>query len=159
MVSGRVLFMRFSDGELPLLHGFEAWATGDAAAPLRPKYGGLYCGLTGGIQELQEWADAPGPGGFVVLGTFDALVGEIFAELPAFLQKDVAILLDVLNDARAFLRANVKPDSRARLDIRGSGHTVKDALIPPDGRRESGDAAEHSRMLKAEIEREQAAKR
>ena len=39
---------------------------------------------------MQEWADAPRPGGFVVLGAFDALVIEIFAEPPAFLQKDVA---------------------------------------------------------------------
>src|SRR6267154_3442717 len=136
MVSGRVLFMR--------------------VIPEGRKYRGLYCGLGGGIQESQEGADAPGPGGFVVLGAFDALVGKVFAELPAFLQKDVAILLDLLNDARAFLRADVEPDARARLDIRGSGHTVEDALIPPHRRRESGDAAEDSRTHDDAIERRHA---
>src|SRR5260221_4793867 len=116
---------------------------------LRPygrEYRGLYCGLRCGIQELQERADALGPGSFVVLGAFYALVIEVFAGLPAFLQEDVAILLDVLNDAGAFLRADVEPDARTRLDVRGSSGTVKDALIPPYGRRESGDTTEDLRM-------------
>jgi hypothetical protein len=35
---------------------------------------------------LQKWADALSPGGFVVLGAFDALVMKVLAELPTFLQ-------------------------------------------------------------------------
>src|SRR5258706_12256328 len=129
---------------------------------LRPygrKYRGLYCGLGGRIQELQEGAYALGPGGFVVLGAFYALVVEVFAGLPAFLQEDVAILFDVLNDAGAFLLADVEPDARTRLDVRGGSETVNEALVPPYGRREGGDAAEDLRMLGAQIEREQAAER
>src|SRR6267378_5550049 len=134
MVSGRLSFMRDSARAEPqLLQAALAWAFGaQHAAPLRRKYRGLYCGLRRGVQELQERADALGPGGFVVLCAFDTLVVEVFAELPTFLQEDVAKLFNVGHDARAFLGADVEPDSRAGLDRSGDGEAMDDALVPPD---------------------------
>jgi hypothetical protein len=101
---------------------------------LRPyaKYRGLYCGLRRGIQELQKWADALGPGGFVVLGAFDALVRKVFAELPTLLNEDVAKLFNLWNDAGAFIGANVEPNAWARLDWSGGGEAMDYTLIPPD---------------------------
>src|SRR3984893_684946 len=105
--------------------------------PLARKYRGLYCGLGRGIQELQKWADAAGPGGFVVPGAFDALVMEVPAELPAFLQKDVAKFLDIMNDARAFLCPDVEPNARARLGGGGRCPTKHCALTPPNAARDT----------------------
>jgi hypothetical protein len=56
---------------------------------------------------LQKGTDALGPSGFVVLAAFDALVVQVAAELPTFLQKHVAKSFDVLDDARAFACADV----------------------------------------------------
>src|SRR6266852_658997 len=129
------------------------------ANPRARKYRGLYCGLRRGIQELQKWADALGPGGFVVPGAFDALVMEIFAELPAILQEHVAKFLDIVNHARAFVRTDVEPDARARLDGSGGGEAMNDALIPPHGWRKSCQPAEALRIFQAQIKRQQAAQR
>ena len=100
---------------------------------LRPyaKYRGLYCGLRRGVQELQKWADALGPGALVVLRAFNTLIIEISTELPAFLQKDVAKLLDLLNDTRPFVRSDVEPDARARLNRSGYREAMNHPLIPP----------------------------
>src|SRR5580698_9183694 len=84
---------------------------------------------------------------------------EVVAERPAFLDEDVAKLLDVGDDARAFLGADVEPDRGMRVDARGGGETIDDALIPPDRRRERGDFAEGLRELEAEVKRDEAAER
>src|SRR5580692_2086419 len=89
---------------------------GDDYKPPRDRCG-LYFGLTDRIQELQERRDSLRPGGFVVLGAFHALVMQVAAELPSFLQEYVAKLFDVLDDARAFACANVEPDHGARIYI------------------------------------------
>src|SRR5277367_2398491 len=67
-------------------------------------------------KELQKGADAGGPGGFVVLGAFDAGVVEVAVVLPAFVEQDVAEFFDVVDDARTFAGADVQPDARAGLD-------------------------------------------
>src|SRR5580704_2640434 len=91
------------------------------------------------IQEFEYAADALGPGPLVVFAAFDALVMEVVAERPAFLDEDVAKLLDVGDDARAFLGADVEPDRGMRIDARGRGEAIDDALVPPNRRRERGD--------------------
>src|SRR5690349_5167001 len=106
------------------------------AVPRVRKYRGLYCGLGSGVQELQERTDALGPGAFVVLGAFDALIAEIFAELPALLLQNVAELLDFLNDAGAFARSDVEPDAWALRDGSSCGESMDDTLIPPHRGRE-----------------------
>src|ERR1700675_3386543 len=106
---------------------------------------GLYFGLAGRIQELQKGTDAPSPGGFVVLAAFDALVVQVLAELPAFLQEHVAKLFNVLHDARAFACADVQPDTRARMDVRSCCEAMHDLLVPPNGRRERGKFSENVR--------------
>ena len=60
------------------------------------------------IQEFEYAADALGPGPLVVFAAFDALVVEVVAQRPAFLDENVAELLDVGDDARALLRADVE---------------------------------------------------
>jgi len=97
------------------------------------------------IQEFEYAADALGPGPLVVFAAFDALVVEVVAKRPAFLDENVAELLDVGDDARALLRADVEPDRWMRIDARGCGKTVDDALVPPDGRRERGEFSERLR--------------
>ena len=96
---------------------------------------------------MQKGSDARGPGRFIMLGAFDELVVKVDAQTPAFLQENVAELLDVLNDARAFFGADVQPDARARLDGRGGGEAMNDALIPPNGRRKSREASKNVRKL------------
>src|SRR5580700_413649 len=108
---------------------------------------GLYFGLAGRIQELQKGTDTLGPSGFVVLAAFDALVMQVAAELPAFLQKHVAKLFDVLDYARAFACADVQPDARARIHVSSSCETMHDLLVPPDGRRERGEFSKNVRKL------------
>ncbi len=56
---------------------------------------------------MQKRTDPLGPSRFVVLAAFHALVVQVAAELPAFLQEHIAELFDILHDARAFPRANV----------------------------------------------------
>src|SRR5882762_5343410 len=112
-----------------------------------------------GIKKLEERADALRPSRFVVLGAFDALVMQIAPELPAFLEEHVAEFLDVVDDARAFARADIEPDARAGLHGRRAGKAVNDVLIPPDGWREGGDFPKNARMLQAEIKRNEAAER
>ena len=84
---------------------------------------------------MQKWADALGPGSFVMLGAFDALVIEVFAELPAFLQEDVAKLLDLLNNPRALVRSDVEPYAWPWLDGSGCREAMNNTLIPPYRRR------------------------
>ena len=108
---------------------------------------------------MQKGPDALGPGGFVVLCAFDALVVEVAVELPAFLQQDVAKVFDVLDDARAFARADVQPDARARIDICGFGEAVHDALVPPDGWRKRGNLSKCFGNPETEVERNESAER
>ena len=56
-----------------------------------------------------------------MFAALDALVVEVVAERPAFLDEDVAELLDVGDDARAFFCADVEPDCGMRVDARGGG--------------------------------------
>src|SRR6266481_869256 len=120
---------------------------------------GLYSGFACGIQKLQKRADALRPSYFVVLGAFHALVMQIALELPAFFKEHVAEFLDFLHDARAFARADIEPDARARLHGRCFRKTVDHVLVPPDGRRERGDSSKNARMLETEIEGNEAAQR
>ena len=100
---------------------------------------------------MQKWVNALGPGGFIVLGAFDALVLKVLAEPPAFLQKDVAKLFHFMNDARAFLCADVEPDARAGLDRNILRETMNEELIPPYRRRKSRHSAEDLWMLEGKI--------
>src|ERR1700676_3712959 len=111
----------------------------------------LYCGLCRGIQKLKERPDALGPGGFVVLGAFDAFVVQVFAQLPVFFQEQVAEELDVRHRARAFAGADVQPNARAWRRRSSGGEAENHALVPPDGRRESGDSAERLRVFESDI--------
>jgi hypothetical protein len=43
-----------------------------------------------------------------MLGTIDAGIVKIVSEAPAFLQQNIAKLLDVLKDARAFFGADIE---------------------------------------------------
>jgi len=66
---------------------------------------------------LQKWPTR-WPGGFVVLGAFDALVREVFAELPTFLKEDVAKLFNV-GTMRGLPWCDIEPDAgRARQERR-----------------------------------------
>jgi len=94
-----------------------------------------------------------------VLGAFDALVVQIAVEPPTFFEKDVTELLDVLNDARAFARADVEPNARARFDGCSPGEAMNDALVPPYGRREGRNFSKNARVLEAEVKRNEAAQR
>src|SRR5580700_2271067 len=93
---------------------------------------GLYFGPAGRIQELQKGTDTLGPSGFVVLAAFDALVVQVAAELPTFLQKQVAKLFDVLDDARALACADVQPDRRTRIHDSSRCEAMHDLVVPPD---------------------------
>src|SRR5580700_9448575 len=114
---------------------------------------GLYFGLPGRIQKLKEWTDPLGPSGFVVFGAFDALVVQVAAELPAFLQKHVAKLLHVLHDPRAFARADVEPDHGKWIYVGGLCETMHYALVPPDGRGERGNPSKYLRKLETQVQR------
>jgi len=100
---------------------------------------------------LQKRADAPGPGGFIVLRAFYTLVVKVSFELPTLLEEDVAKFFDIVNDTWAFVRADVEPNARTWLDGSSGGEAMDDALIPPDGWREGCQAAEDSRMLQSQI--------
>src|SRR5207253_2598330 len=115
--------------------------------------------LVRGKQKLQKRADALRPGGFVVLGAFDALVVQAVTELPAFFEEHVAEFLDFLHDARAFARSDVQPDVRAGLYDCHFRETVDDVLVPPNGRRERGDFSKDGRMLETYVERNETAQR
>src|SRR2546423_10434312 len=108
-----------------------------------------------GIQELQEWSNTFGPGGFVVLGALDTLVLQIVAEAPTFFQKHVAKALDVLHDARPFAGADVEPNSRTRLRIGVGCKTADASLVPPHRRRQGGNFSKYLRQLEAHIKRDQ----
>src|SRR2546429_9956814 len=54
-----------------------------------------------------------------MLRTFDSVVMQVLFEPPAFLKQQVAKALDLLHDARSFPRANVEPNPRATLYLRG----------------------------------------
>src|SRR5580692_1857868 len=88
--------------------------------------------LARGEEELEEGADAAGPGGLVVFGAFDAFEVESVAGLPAFVDEDVAETFYVVDDTRAFAGADVEPNSRKRLNRGGCGEAKDDAFIPPD---------------------------
>src|SRR5580704_10407227 len=88
--------------------------------------------LPRGEKELEEGADAAGPGGLVVFGAFDAFVVESAAGLPAFVDENVAETFDVVDDTRAFAGADVEPNSGKRLNRCGCGEAQDDALVPPD---------------------------
>src|SRR5712692_2208159 len=120
---------------------------------------GLYSGLARGIQELQKRRDALCPGHFIVLRAFDALVVQVVLQPPAFFEEHVTEALNFLRDARAFARADIQPDARAGLHDRGPSKTVDNELVPPDGRRESGDSSKNARMLEPQIEGNEAAQR
>src|ERR1700723_3010481 len=92
---------------------------------------GLYFGLAGRIQELQKGTDALGPSGFVVLAAFDALVVQVLAELPAFLQEHLTKLFDVLSKAPPFAYPNVQPDAGARTAVRSRREAMHDLVVPP----------------------------
>src|SRR5216683_7909829 len=149
MVSGRWFMLRSCGRDLRERERLRA----------APKYRGLYCGLVRGKQKLQERSDARCPGRFVVLGAFDALVVKVCAQAPAFLQENVAELLDLMNDAWAFSCADVEPNAGTELHGRGGGETMNDALIPPNRRRERCEASKNMGKLQAHIEREQAPER
>jgi hypothetical protein len=116
-----------------------------------PGRGGLWIGRDGWVEELEDAADALRPGGFVVFAAFYAFVVEVLALAPAFFEEDIAELFYVLDDTRALFRADIEPDRGPGLDRRGGGKTVNHALVPPDGRGESGDLAEQLRIFQAEI--------
>ena len=67
--------------------------------------------LAGGKEKFEERADAFGPGGFVVFGAFDALVMEIPADSPAFVEERVAEAFHVVHDTRALAGADIQPDA------------------------------------------------
>ena len=108
---------------------------------------GLYFALASRKQKLQKRAHAPGPGCFVVFAAFDALVVQIVAEMPAFLQEHIAKLFDIVDDARAFPRADVEPDARARVDVSSFRETMHHLLVPPNGRGERGNPSKDVRKL------------
>ncbi len=63
---------------------------------------------------MQEWADALGPGGFVVLRAGEGFEMQVAIFLPAFLQERVTECADVFDGARAaFGGADIEPDARA----------------------------------------------
>lgn len=108
---------------------------------------------------MQEGADTLGPGSFVVLGAFDALVVQIGFEPPALADEDVAEAFDVFDGAATFAGAGVEPDARMGRGARSGGKAKDDALVPPDGGGECGDAAEDLWEFQAEVERDEAAER
>src|SRR6266851_5587391 len=127
----------------------------------RPTCGerGLYSGLAPRIQELQKGSDTLRPGGFVVFRAFDALVVQVPLELPAFGEKHVTEFVHLTHDARAFARADVEPNPRARLNDGGLGKAMNYAVVPPYGRRECGNFPENARMLESNIEGDQTTER
>ena len=88
---------------------------------------------------MQKGSDTLRPRGFVVFRAFDALVVQVPPELPAFGEEHVTEFLHVAHDARAFARADVEPNPRARLNDGGLGKAMNYAVVPPDGRRERGN--------------------
>src|SRR5216684_1064179 len=127
----------------------------------RPTCGerGLYSGLAHRIQELQKGSDTLRPRGFVVFRAFDALVVQVPLELPAFGEKHVTEFLHLAHDARAFARADVEPNPRARLNDGGLGKAMNYAVVPPYGRRECGNFPENARILESNIEGDQTTQR
>src|SRR5437660_9492977 len=115
--------------------------------------------LGGWVQKLEERPHALGPGRFVVFGAFDALVMQVLAEPPAFLHQRVAQHFYVVHNARAFARADVEPDVRARFRHAGMCETDYDAMVPPNGGRQGRDLSKDFRHAETEIEADEAAER
>src|ERR1700735_2368711 len=119
----------------------------------------LFCGLSGGKQELQEWAHATRPGLLVMLGALNLLEMKILIVLPAPFYQRVAKIRDILQSVRRFIGAYVQPDTRARLNGRWRHVTENRPLAPPHGRREHREFAENVRILQSEVNRQQTAQR
>src|SRR5579885_3577911 len=119
----------------------------------------LYCARLRGEEESEEGANATCPSGFIVLAAFDALVVQVFFEAPALLQQHITELLHVLDNTRAFLCADIEPDAGTRLGAGGRREFVHDALIPPNRRRKSGNAAEDIGALETKVERDETTER
>src|SRR5207245_6440528 len=84
-----------------------------------------------------------------MLRTFDSVVMQVLFEPPAFLKQQVAKALDLLHDARSFPRANVEPNPRATLYLRGLDKTADEQLVPPHRGRERGDFSKNGRDRKS----------
>ena len=120
----------------------------------------LYCGVSGGKEELQERGDALGPGGFVVLRAGEDFKMEVAIFLPAFLQERVAESGDLFNGARdAFVGADIEPDARSLRQFCARDRLENDAVIPPYGRGEDRELAENLRIFQAKIDSEETAER
>src|SRR5580704_7151116 len=120
---------------------------------------GLYCGLAGGKEELQERCDSLRPGSLVVLGAGNCFEMQIAAVAPAFFDQNAAQLLNVVRAAAAFFGAHIQPNSRTALQIHASGKIENPAAIPPHRRRKYGQLAEDLGEAKAEIDAKKPAKR
>src|SRR5262250_4032327 len=120
---------------------------------------GLYLCLASGKQELQKGADALGPGGFVVLGAFNAFVVQVALGSPTLFEQDIAEALDVFDGAAAFTGAGVEPDAGVRCDAGRGCKTKDDAFVPPDRGRKSGDTSKDLRHFQSEVQGHEGAKR
>src|ERR1700730_7832588 len=99
---------------------------------------GLYCGLAGRKEKLQEGRDALRPSCYVMLGTENYFKAQIAALAPAFFYQNAAQLLHLVGAAAAFLGADIEPDSRAALQIQASGKIQNPPAIPPYRGRKHG---------------------
>ena len=115
--------------------------------------------LTSGEEELEDFTEAGGPGVFVVQAARNPEVAEVLAVAPAALAKAGVEKIAVAQVAQTFRGAHVQPDAQ-----RGHGAGVVDeeedaALVPPDTGGQHGKLSEDIRVMEAERERDQAAKR
>src|ERR1700739_2020909 len=114
-------------------------------------------GLACGEEELQERADALGPGGLVMLRAFHAFVMQIAPKLPAFFEQYVAEPFHILHNARPFACADVQPEAWPGLHRSARRKAQDHAFVPPDRWRKGGNFPENLGLAEPEVQRHKTA--
>ena len=89
----------------------------------------------------------------------DPLVDEVGAGPPTPFGEDAEEQIGVAHVVSAFGRTDIEPDEEVGVDRGATGEAEDAAAVPPDGRRDDGDAAEDIAMLEGKEERDKATER
>src|ERR1700737_978165 len=89
----------------------------------------------------------------------DALIVKRLFQPPALFHQYVAEFFDVIDDAWAFVGADIQPDARQRFDEGALRKTQNNALIPPQGGGERCNFSKTFGQAEPEVERNQPAER
>src|SRR5271156_3923587 len=102
-------------------------------AGMQGKDDGSGGGFASGKKELQERADAAGPGVFIVLGVWNQFEMQVVIVLPAAPDQRIAQRGNVLHGAGAFFGASIEPNARAGGFARRASDKIQNgSLISTD---------------------------